>query len=318
VVDQAGWAAALVRATGAEGHVAKLEARATAAGVALDGPAADEAAVYARLGLSWVAPELREDEGEIEAAADGTLATDLLEVAHIRGMTHCHSTFSDGRNSIEEMVREAEAMGMDFITITDHSPAAFYANGVTMDALRRQWDEIARIQETTRVRILRGTESDILEDGALDYPDTVLEQMDVVIASVHSRFKMDPAAMTERLVRAMQQPLFKIWGHALGRLILKRDPFSCDVERVLDAVAESRAAVEINGDPYRLDLAPHWVKKARERGIRFVVSTDAHSTRALHNLRFGVHTARRGGVRRGEVLNALSTEEFARAVRPVG
>jgi DNA polymerase (family 10) len=314
VVGAGAWAAALVRATGSAAHVEKLEARAQARGVALDGD--DERAVYERLGLVWVAPELREDAGELEAAEEGSLPADLIELGDIRGMTHCHSTYSDGRNSIAEMVREAEAMGMEFITITDHSPSAYYAGGVTLERLEQQWEEIARVQETTRVKILRGTESDILEDGGLDYPDRVLERMDVVIASIHSRMKMDAAAMTERLVRAMRQPLFKIWGHALGRLIMRRELFGCDVERVLDVVAESRAAIEINGDPYRLDLAPEWVRKARERGIRFVVSTDAHSTAALHNLRFGVHTARRGWVRRGEVLNALSAEEFARAVRP--
>jgi DNA polymerase (family 10) len=297
--------------------VAKLEARAEAAGVALEPPAADERELYARLQLAWVAPELREDSGEIEAAADGSLPGDLVELGDIRGMTHCHSTYSDGRNSIEEMVREAEAMGMQFITITDHSPSAYYAGGVAMDALRRQWDEIARVQETTTVRILRGTESDILEDGALDYPDAVLEKFDVIIASIHSRMKMDEATMTKRLVNAMRQPVFKIWGHALGRLVMRREPFACRVEEVLDAVAESRAAIEINGDPHRLDLAPEHAQAARARGIKFVVSTDAHSTGNLQYLRFGVHTARRGWIRRGEVLNALPVDEFLAAVKPV-
>ena len=140
--------------------------------------------------------------------------------------------------------------------------------------------------------------------------------MDVVIASIHSRMKMDEATMTRRLVNAMRQPVFKIWGHALGRLILRRDPFACRVEEVLDAVAESRAAIEINGDPHRLDLAPEWAQKARARGIKFVISTDAHSIANLHYLRYGVHIARRGWIRRGEVLNALDADAFAAAVRP--
>jgi DNA polymerase (family 10) len=265
-----------------------------------------------------VAPELREDAGEIEAALDGSVPEDLIAVADIAGMTHCHTVYSDGKNSVEEMARGAEAMGMQYLTITDHSPSAHYAGGVTVDRLKRQWDEIARVQQSVKVRLLRGTESDILEDGALDYPDAILEQLDVVIASIHSRMKMDEATMTRRLVTAMRQPLFKIWGHALGRLILRREPFACRVDEVLDAVAESRAAIEINGDPYRLDLAPEHVRRARQRGIRFAISTDAHSTGALHNLRFGVHTARRGWVRRGEVLNALSVDEFMRAVKPSG
>jgi DNA polymerase (family 10) len=309
VVAPDDFAATLVRATGSAAHVARLEALGPLAG-------SDEREIYSRLGLAYVAPELREDAGEIEAARDGTVPDDLIALDDIRGMTHCHTVYSDGKNSVEEMAREAEAMGMKYITITDHSPAAHYAGGVTIDRLKWQWEEIARVQEKVAVRLLRGTESDILEDGALDYPDAILEQLDVVIASIHSRMKMDEATMTRRLVAAMKQPLFKIWGHALGRLILRRDPFACRVEEVLDAVAESRAAIEINGDPYRLDLAPEHIRRARERGIRFVISTDAHSTSALHNLRYGVHTARRGWVRRGEVLNALPVDEFIRAVRP--
>jgi DNA polymerase (family 10) len=316
VRDEAEFAPALVRLTGSAAHVARLEAIAADKGVALDAPAADEREVYARLGMAYVAPELREDRGEVEAALDGSVPQDLVTLADIRGMTHCHTVYSDGKATVEEMARAAEAMGMEYLTITDHSPAAHYAGGVTLDRLKQQWDEIARVQELVKVRLLRGTESDILEDGALDYPDAVLEKFDVVIASIHSRMKMDETAMTRRLVNAMRQPVFKIWGHALGRLIMRRDPFACRVEEVLDAVAESRAAVEINGDPYRLDMAPEWAQAARARGIRFVISTDAHSTGALHNLRFGVHTARRGWIRRGEVLNALSADEFARAVRP--
>jgi len=232
-------------------------------------------------------------------------------------MIHCHTLYSDGKNTIEEMARAAEAMGMAYITITDHSPSAHYAGGVSVDRLEEQWEEIARVQETVKVRILRGAESDILADGALDYPDSVLEQLDVVIASVHSRFKLDRARMTERLVRAMELPLFKIWGHALGRLLLTRDPIDCDVPAVLDALAGSRGAIELNGDPYRLDLPPEWIPHARERGIRFVVSVDAHSTQGLNVLPLGVSLARRGDLRRHEVLNTLPADEFAARVRPV-
>jgi DNA polymerase (family 10) len=319
VVAPGEFAPALLRLTGSPAHLLQLAKRAAARAVALDAPAADEAEIYARLGLPFIAPELREDRGEVEAAGDGALASDLVTLADIRGMTHCHTTYSDGTNSIEEMARAADAMGMQYLTITDHSPAAHYARGVTLDRLQRQWDEIASVQERVKVRLLRGAESDILEDGALDYPDEILERLDVIIASIHSRLKMDEAAMTRRLVTAMRLPLFKIWGHALGRLLLEREPFACRVEEVLDAIAGSRAAVEINGDPHRLDLAPEWVRAARARGIRFVISTDAHSVGGLrNNLRFGVHTARRGWVRRGEVLNTLDADDFARAVRPAG
>jgi DNA polymerase (family 10) len=173
------------------------------------------------------------------------------------------------------------------------------------------------LQENVKIKILRGTESDIVASGKLDYPDRILEQFDVIVASIHSRYKMDKQKMTERIVTAMRQPVFKIWGHALGRLLQRRPPFECDVERILDVIAESRAAIEINGDPYRLDLEPRWVREARKRKIKFVISVDAHSTGALNNVKFGVAMARRGWVRRGEVLNALSANGFAKTVRPV-
>jgi DNA polymerase (family 10) len=274
--------------------------------------------VYGRLGLSWIPPEIREDEGEIEAAIAGTLPRDLIAPEDLRGLVHCHTTYSDGSASLERMVRAAEAMGASFITITDHSPSAVYARGLSLDRLEAQWEEIARLQERVKVRILRGTESDILADGSLDYPDAVLEQMDVVIASVHSRFRMDQAQMTRRVARAMSHPLFKIWGHALGRLIERRPPFEVGMEEVLDVIASSRAAIEINGDPRRLDMEPRYLRAARERGIPFVISTDAHSVRGLQNARYGAMMARRGWVRKGEVLNARPAGEFVRAVRPAG
>jgi DNA polymerase (family 10) len=233
-------------------------------------------------------------------------------------MVHCHTVYSDGRHTVEQMARAAEALGMKYLTITDHSPTASYAGGLSIDRLQAQWEEIARVQESVRVKLLRGSEVDILADGALDYPDRILEQLDIVIASVHQRFRLDAEQMTRRLTRAMAHPCFKIWGHALGRLVLSRPPIECRVEEVLDVIATSRAAVEINGDPRRLDLPPQWIRAARERGIRFVISTDAHAVADYRNLRFGVDMARRGWVRRGEVLNVLGASAFARAVSPAG
>ena len=273
--------------------------------------------IYHQLGMQYIPPELREDEGEIEAALAGKLPEDLVTLEDIRGMVHCHTTYSDGKNTIEEMVRAAESMGMKYITITDHSPTAFYAGGVTLDRLKRQWDEIDEVQEKVKVKILRGTESDIVANGHLDYPDKILEQFDVIVASIHSRYKMDSAKMTKRIVTAMQQPVFKIWGHALGRLIQRRPPFECDVERILDVIAESRAAIEVNGDPWRLDMEPRWIREARKRKIKFVISVDAHSTGALNNLKYGVAMARRGWLRKTEVLNTLGAKAFINAVRPV-
>ncbi len=276
-----------------------------------------EEALYAALGLAFVPPELREDQGEIEAARAGTLPTDLVRLEDVRGLVHCHTTWSDGRAPLEEMARAADALGIEYLTVTDHSRTAGYAGGLDVDRLRRQWDEIASVQERVKVRLLRGTESDVLEDGALDYPDDVLAQLDVIVASVHSRMKMDEDEMTRRLVRCMSLPVFKIWGHALGRLLLDREPFACRVEEVLDALAASRGAVEVNGDPRRLELEPRWLRAASARRIPVVLSVDAHSVRDLAYLRWSVATARRGWVRRGEVLNTLPYEEFRNAVRPI-
>jgi DNA polymerase (family 10) len=278
---------------------------------------ATEADLYATLGLQPVPPELREDQGELEAARAGTLPDDLVRREDVRGFVHCHTTWSDGRATLVEMARAAEALGAEYLTVTDHSRSAGYAGGLDEDRMRRQWDEIARVQEQVRVRLLRGTESDVLEDGALDYPDAILEQLDVVVASVHSRMKMDEDQMTPRLVRCMSLPVFKIWGHALGRLLLDREPFACRVDEVLDALAASRGAVEVNGDPRRLELEPRWLRAATARGIPVVLSVDAHSTRDLGYLRWSVGVARRGWVRKGEVLNTLDVERFRAAVRPV-
>jgi DNA polymerase (family 10) len=320
------YAMTLLRLTGTEGHLAKLEVVASAREVTIDGAGLwkagrrlaveTEADVYRHLELPYIAPELREDAGEVEAAVTGTLPDRLIEVEDVQGLVHCHTHYSDGKNSVEEMAKAADALGMKYMTITDHSPSAHYANGVALDRLKRQWDDIARAQEKVEVRLLRGTESDILADGSLDYPDSVLEQLDVIVASVHNRFKMDADQMTRRLVAAMRRPHFKIWGHALGRYVLSRPPFACHVEQVLDAVMESRAAVEINGDPHRLDMEPRWVRAARTRGIRFVVSTDAHSTGALRNVRWGVDMARRGWLTSNDVLNTRGVDEFRQAVRP--
>jgi DNA polymerase (family 10) len=205
---------------------------------------------------------------------------------------------------------------MTYLTITDHSPSAHYARGVGMDRLRAQWDEIARVQQRVNIKLLKGTESDILEDGSLDYPDHLLEQFDIIIASIHSRHRMDSEQMTARLLRALKLPFFKIWGHPLGRLIGSRPPLECRMNQVLDAIAESKCAIEVNGDPRRLDLEPDWIRAARTRGIKFIVSTDAHSTGSLANLHYGVSIARRGWLTRGEVLNSLDAEDFIQAIHP--
>lgn len=330
---------ALFWETGSEVHLTKMHEIANRKGLALDREALklsiksngkakslparkkplqlrDEAEIYPLLGMQYIAPELREDEGEIEAALKKRLPAELITLADIKGMIHCHTTYSDGKHSVAEMARAAEAMGMKYLTITDHSPTAFYAGGLKLDRLKRQWEEIDETQEQVKIKLLKGTESDILADGRLDYPDHVLERFEVVIASIHSRYKMDAEKMTKCLITAMRQPVFKIWGHALGRLIQRRPPFACDVERVLDVIAESRAAIEVNGDPYRLDMEPRWIREARKRKIKFVISVDAHSMGAMNNLKYGVAMARRGWLQKSEVLNTLSVRAFMKTVRP--
>jgi DNA polymerase (family 10) len=303
----------LVRATGSERHLRELEARAPDI---LARAFATEAELYGALGLAYVPPEQRAGADEVRQAA-GTVFDDLVDVPDVLGLVHCHTTYSDGRASVLEMAQAAHALGMKYLTVTDHSPTARYASGVAIDDLKRQWDEIAAAQELVPIRILRGAESDILSDGSLDYPDAVLEQLDVVIASIHARYRQDRATMTARLQRALELPLFKIWGHALGRILNHREPIDCDVPALLDVMARSPGAIELNADPHRLDLPPTWIPAARERSIPFVISVDAHSTAGFGVLRYGVTMARRGGLRRSEVLNTLSAERFATAVKPV-
>jgi DNA polymerase (family X) len=329
-VRAAEYATALFQATGSLAHLERVAAIANGRTTGDNGRGSSptvregspllksEPDIYQHLGMQYVPPELREDTGEIEAALKKKLPTDLITIEDIQGMVHCHTTYSDGRNTVEEMALAAEALGMKYLTITDHSPTASYAGGLTVDRLKRQWEEIDETQAKVKIKLLKGTESDITQKGLLDYPDRILEKFDVIVASIHARYKMDEEQMTRRIVSAMQVPVFKIWGHALGRLIQRRPPFACRVEEILDVIAESRAAVEINGDPHRLDMEPRWLREARKRKIKFVISTDAHSTRDMLNLKFGVGIARRGWVRRGEVLNTLSVGGFQKAVRPAG
>jgi DNA polymerase (family 10) len=305
----------LVHATSADSHWQALERHAHARGVDLAAvKARSEAELYATLALPELPAELREGEEPL-AQPLGRLIT----VADVRGAVHCHTTYSDGKDTVATMAQAALSLGLAYLTITDHSPTAHYAGGLTLDRLRAQWDEIDEVQARvgTRLRLLKGTEADILADGALDWPDEVLERLDVIIASVHQRYKLDEDAVTRRLVRALETPIFKIWGHPLGRLVGKRPPIACRIDEVLAAAARTRTAIEINGDPHRLDLEPALVRRARALGCRFVVSTDAHSARNLAYVHTAVDMARRGRLGPADVLNCLPTEAFLAAVRPV-
>lgn len=310
-----GWA--LVCATGSPEHVAQLRARARERGVDLDALVApDEADVYRALGLPLLPPEVRDGTDELAAADAGDDFSDLVALEDVTTAFHCHTTYSDGKDSISDMAYGAAALGMQAITITDHSAAATYASGLDAERLRAQAAEIAQLPDLP-VRLFRGTEADILQDGTIDVPPELVPELDVVIASVHQRYKANEEQMTKRLVTVMRQPFFKIWGHALGRLVLRRDPIAVRLDDVFDAIAEGNAAIEINGDPYRLDLDPVNARRAAARGIPFVLSSDAHSVRGLSAVRWAAAMARRARLRKRQVLNALPPDELAARIRPL-
>ncbi|XXF75734.1 DNA polymerase/3'-5' exonuclease PolX [Myxococcaceae bacterium GXIMD 01537] len=276
----------------------------------------DEAALYKLLNMQYVPPELREDMGEIEAAQKHQLPEDLVTMEDIRGAVHAHSTWSDGKNSLEEMARAAKALGLSYLTVTEHSQAAIYAGGLKVEDLQRQWEEIDRVNEAVPgMRLLKGIEVDILESGALDYEDRVLEQLEVVIASIHVRHSMDEEQMTRRVLAALDNPHLHILGHPTGRLIHEREPYPLRMAEVLERAAERGKVIEINGKPQRLDIKAEYVRRAVELGVRMVVSADAHRVGDLNHLAFAVATARRGWARKQDVLNTLSAKDFTAALR---
>jgi DNA polymerase (family 10) len=312
--------AMLVQATGSDEHVAALAAHAKSGGFTLDGaalwkgstfvPTADEAAFYRALGLAEIPPELREGRGEIEAARGGALPR-LLERADLIGFLHCHTTASDGSNSVEELAHGCRDAGYQWMGITDHSQAAAYAGGLSKDDLLRQADEIDAVNSRwTGIRVLKGIEADILADGSLDYDDATLARLDFVIGSIHSRFNMGRAEMTGRLLGAMDNPHLAIIGHPTGRLLLTRDPYPIDMDAVLEKAARTGVAIEINADPHRLDLDWRLLRQARRLGVAICIGADAHNLAGIRNVEFGVGIARKGWLTREDVLNARPVEEF--------
>ncbi len=272
-------------------------------------PCKDEADIYAALGMAYIEPELREDTGEIEAAIHGTLPT-LVHVSDLRGVLHAHSTWSDGQNTIREMAEACIAHGYAYLGLTDHSKLAAYAGGLNEDALRRQGEEIDRMNKefAGRIHILKGTECDILRDGALDFSDETLASLDFVVASIHSLFNLSQEEQTQRMLRAISNPYVDIIGHPTGRILLEREGYSLDIEAVIDAAAEHGVCIEINAHPSRLDLDWRYLHRARDKGIKIPVNPDAHSMDGLDVMRYGINIARKGWLRPGDVLNTLSTE----------
>ncbi len=307
--------------TGSAEHNVELRARAQAMGLKLNEyglfsdqerrEAADEAALFAHLDLSYIPPELREGLGEIEAAAQDDLPT-LVRSEDIRGMLHIHSTYSDGSDSLEAMAGAVREMGYEYMGICDHSRSAAYAGGLQEDDILRQHQEIDALnQKLEGLHIFKGIESDILADGALDYRDAVLERFDFIVVSVHSRFNMNEKEMTRRLIRAIEHPSSTIVGHLTGRLLLDREGYPVDVDAVIEAAAQHRVALEINANPHRLDMDWRQLRPARDRGVKIAINTDAHRIEGLRHLQFGVGIARKGWLRPQDVINTLDTKAIA-------
>lgn len=273
-------------------------------------PCSDEREIYAALGLDYIEPEMREDTGEIEAAAHHHLPR-LVEQSDLKGILHAHSTWSDGHNSIREMVEAALQRGFSYIGITDHSKVAAYAGGLNEDTLKRQGEEIDKLREEFkgRIRIFKGTECDILRDGTLDFSDEALASLDFVVASIHSLFNLSPREQTERMLRAISNPYVDIIGHPTGRLLLNREGYPLDLEAMIEAAATHGVCIEINAHPSRLDLDWRYLKRARDKGIKIPINPDAHSVSGLDVMRYGVGIARKGWLSAADVLNTFTADE---------
>jgi DNA polymerase (family X) len=275
-----------------------------------------EEAFFKELGLPYIPPELREDRGEMEAADRGNLP-ELIQAADIRGDLHMHTVWSDGAETIYDMARAAMERGYEYIAITDHSRSLRVASGLSVEELMKQWEEIDRVNsELDGITVLKGAEVDILPDGRLDFPDEILEQLDVVIASVHSQFRQDEQTMTRRILKAMENPHVDIIAHPTGRLLNRREPYSVDLDSLFRAAAETGTILELNANPHRLDLSDELVKRAREEyGVIFTINTDAHSITGLDLMQYGIVTARRGWLRKEDVINSLPLAELRKKLK---
>ena len=278
-----------------------------------------EREIYAELGLHYIEPELRENRGEVEAAEEGSLPN-LVELEHLRGTFHNHTTASDGKNTLEEMAQAAQDLGLQYLGISDHSRASFQANGLDADRLLAQVDEIRALnaqyeKEKTAFHLFAGSEVDILKDGSLDFSDDILAQLDYAVASIHQPMSMDEDTMTKRVISAMENPHITMLGHATGRLLLRRDAYSINLEKIIDCAAETGTVIELNCAPKRADLDWRWWKRAAERGVKCSINPDAHSVDGLQNLAFGVKWARKGWLTRKDVINTMTTSEITEFLR---
>ncbi|MCG6961931.1 MAG: PHP domain-containing protein [Acidobacteria bacterium] len=322
-VDPQVAAAASLWHSAAERHLEMLQQRASGSGLRLgaDGlwqgeeriEVGSEEELYERLGATWVPPELREGEDELERATAGLLS-DLVRWEDIRGALHNHTTDSDGAATLAEMAAAAREMGWDYLGIADHSPAAYYANGLGGERLRDQWMRIDDWnREHPEIRLIKGLEADILPDGRLDVPLGCDEGLEYVVASVHSSFRLAEEAQTERILAAIRHPACRILGHPTGRLLLARPPYALDLERVLEECAERGIVVEINANAHRLDLSWRWARRALDLGVQLAINPDAHAVGGLGDVRWGVLLARKAGARRKDVVTTFGVGELAAA-----
>ncbi|MBD1210069.1 MAG: DNA polymerase/3'-5' exonuclease PolX [Ignavibacteria bacterium] len=278
--------------------------------------AESEEDLYRQVGLPYIPPELRSNPDVLLRSDIHAAVTNLVDISHLRGTLHVHTTWSDGKHSVRQMAERARALGYEYIAICDHSKTAVYANGLTEERVKRQHEEIDALNaENVGIHILKGIESDILSDGALDYSDAVLETFDMVVASVHTAFTMTPEAMTARLMRALQHPATTILGHPTGRLLLKRKGYTFDINAILETALKHKKIIEINANPHRLDFSAENAAKAHRMGITLSINTDAHNCDDLELMRYGVLVARRAGIRSDAILNSLGWEEFRERIQ---
>jgi DNA polymerase (family 10) len=324
VVDDDQFPFALNYFTGSKEHNVALRARAQTYGLKLNeyelvdakGPVRcrDEADVYRALDMDYVQPELRENTGEIEAAVAHRLPQ-LIEKGDLRGTFHCHTNWSDGAASLEEMVEAARQLGFEYLGIADHSQSLKMANGLTPERVRQQQTEIDELNSRLNgFKVFKGTECDILPDGQLDFPDDVLASFDYVVASVHTHFNQTSEEMTARIVRAVSHPQVTMLGHGTGRLLLRREPYKVDLEAVMKAAAKNGTRIEINAHPFRLDIDWLACKRAKSLGVGLVINPDAHATQEISHIWYGVDVARRGWLEKVEVLNTLPVDEVVKAL----
>jgi DNA polymerase (family 10) len=311
---------ALFSFTGGLAHWTSMLERAKGMGLKLSGEGLhrnsrpisckEEEGVFTALGLDFIPPELRENQGEIEASEIHRLPR-LIEEHDIKGIFHVHSSDSDGKNSIRRLAQASKEMGFSYMGLSDHSQSARYAGGLSREGLQKQWKEIDQAnQEMEGFAIFKGIESDILADGSLDYEASILEEFDFVIASVHSHFTMSREEMTQRVIKALRNPYTTILAHPTGRLLLAREPYAIDMMRVIDEASRSGVAIELNAHPYRLDIDWRLCKYAKEKGVKIAINPDAHDEKGLKDTYYGVGIGRKGWLEPGDILNAMDVAEI--------